>query len=491
MNAAGDLKLLLSSRYPLLVVQVHDEPRFAQLLRNTSTDLGLPLWTWTATHGLSRLGQPRQLGTEDPARALAFVAELTEPGVFFFADFSTYLQNPVVARRVKEITQAARRGQTVVLTGPRPEIPAEIADVALRWTLPPLDRDDTEGVVRGVLDELATSGTVRMEVDPKTVDGLAEALAGLSAPDAERLLRQAALRDGAVSSEDVSFVRRARAEMLGDGGVVEIVDPGDLDVTQVGGMEHLKRWLAVRGRALEPAAARVGLDPPRGVLLAGVPGCGKSLMAKALAHTWGFPLALLDPARLYGPYVGQSEERLSDALAAVAAMSPVVLWIDEIEKGFAAAGGGMADGGVSQRLLGTFLRWLQDRGPGIFVVATCNEVDQLPSELLRKGRFDDVFFVDLPEEPEREAIFRTHLARRHRDPGALDVARLAHEAEGFSGAEIEAAVVSGLYSAYALGTDVTTESILAELTATVPLSRARAEDLERLRAWASDRALAA
>ena len=490
MNATSDLKLLLASRYPLLVVQVHDEPRFAELLQAVSSELRLPVWTWSATHGLSRAGQPRQLGTEDPASALAFVAQITEPGVFFFADFSTCLQNPVVTRRVKEIAQASRPGQTLVLTGPRPDVPPEVADVALRWTMPPLDRDAIAEVVRRVLDELAASGTVQIEVDPKMVEELTQALAGLSAADAERLLRQAALRDGAVSPEDVSFVRRTRAEMLGADGVVEIVDPGDVDVAQVGGMDHLKRWLAVRGRALEPAAARFGLDPPRGVLLTGVPGCGKSLMAKALAHTWGFPLALLDPARLYGPYVGQSEERLSEALEAVQAMSPVVLWIDEIEKGFA-AGGGMADGGVSQRLLGTFLRWLQDRGPGVFVVATCNEVDQLPPEMLRKGRFDEVFFVDLPEEPEREAIFRTHLARRHRDPAAFDVAGLAAAAEGFSGAEIEAAVVSALYSAYASGTDVTTEAILHELGATVPLTLARPEDLERLRAWAGDRALAA
>ena len=490
MNATGDLKLLLASRYPLLVVQVHDEPRFVELLEGVSSELGLPVWTWSATHGLSRTGQPRQLGTEDPGRALAFVAEIAEPGVFLFADFSTCLQNPVVARRVKEIAQASRPGQTLVLTGPRPEVPPEVADVALRWTMPPLDREAIAAVVRRVLDDLSAAGTAQIQVDPKTVEELVEALAGLSAADADRLLRQAALRDGAVSADDVSFVRRTRAEMLGADGVVEIVDPGDLDVTQVGGMEHLKRWLAIRGRALEPAAARFGLDPPRGVLLTGVPGCGKSLMAKALAHTWGFPLALLDPARLYGPYVGQSEERLSEALAAVQAMSPVVMWIDEIEKGFA-AGGGMADGGVSQRLLGTFLRWLQDRGPGVFVVATCNEVDQLPPELLRKGRFDEVFFVDLPEQPEREAIFRTHLARRHRDPGSFDIARLAEASDGFSGAEIEAAVVSGLYIAYASGTDVTTEAIIHELGATVPLSRARHEDLQRLRAWAGDRALAA
>ena len=490
MNGSGDLELLIASRYPLLVAQVHDEPRFTALLHAAAADLLLPVWTWSATHGLSRDGQVRQLGTEDPGRALAFVAEVDGPGIFVFVDFCSFLQNPVVTRRVKEIAQASKEGQTLVLTGSRPDVPADVADLAVRWTLPPLGRGDIEGVVHRVLDDLATGGQVRLEVDRQTMEGLVDALAGLSGSEAERLLRRAALRDGAIDAGDVSFVRRTRAELVSEDRVVDLVDPGDVDVPHVGGMEHLKRWLAVRGRAHEPAAARFGLEPPRGVLLTGVPGCGKSMMARALAHTWGYPLALLDPARLYGPYVGQSEERLSEALSSVEAMRPVVLWIDEIEKGFS-AGGGMADGGVSQRLLGTFLRWLQDRAPGVFVVATCNEVDQLPPELLRKGRFDEVFFVDLPDRAERQAIFSMHLQRRHRDPAVFDLARLAAAAEGFSGAEIEAAVVSALYSAYASGVEVTTDGIVAELAATVPLARSRAEDVQRLRAWAGDRALAA
>jgi ATP-dependent 26S proteasome regulatory subunit len=488
MDPSADLRLLLASRYPLLVVQVHDEPRFMALLEQAAGMLQLPVWTWSATHGLYRSGQAPRYGTDDPAKAMACVADLGEPGVFVFADFSTFLQNPVVVRQIKELAQAAKPGQTVVLTGSHPDVPPELADLALRWTLPPLDREEVAGVVRHTLDQLRADG-VQVAVDEQGIEELVEAVRGLSGKDAERLLRQAAVKDGAVTADDLSYVRQSRARLVGGDGVLELVDPKDVDLSQVGGMDQLKRWLAVRGRAMGPAAGRFGIDPPRGMLLTGVPGCGKSMVAKGLARTWELPLVLLDPARLYGPYVGQSEERLEDALKSVEAMSPTVLWIDEIEKGFAA--GGMGDGGVSQRILGTFLRWLQDRAPGVFLVATCNEVEQLPPELLRKGRFDEVFFVDLPDDAERREIFRMHIARRHRDPTTFDLEGLARAADGFSGAEIEAAVVAALYSAFASNAELTTECVIAELVNTVPLSRSRAEDLQRLRAWAGERALAA
>jgi SpoVK/Ycf46/Vps4 family AAA+-type ATPase len=246
---------------------------------------------------------------------------------------------------------------------------------------------------------------------------------------------------------------------------------------------------ALRGRALEPEATRFGLEPPRGVLLTGVPGCGKSLVAKSLARSWGLPLVLLDPARLFGPYVGESERRLHASLRTVEAMAPVVLWIDEIEKGFPS--GGEADAGVARRVLGSFLRWMQDRPPGVFVVATSNDVTALPPEFARKGRFDEVFFVDLPAEEERREIFRLHLTRRDRDPDAFDVSALAGATEGFSGAEIEAAVVGALYRAYAAGTDLTNAALLEEVAATLPLSRSRPEEIALLRGWAEAHAIAA
>jgi SpoVK/Ycf46/Vps4 family AAA+-type ATPase len=254
-------------------------------------------------------------------------------------------------------------------------------------------------------------------------------------------------------------------------------------------MDQLKEWLSLRGQALSPDARAYGLEPPKGVLLTGVPGCGKSLAAKCLAAAWALPLVLLDPGALYGPYVGESEQRLREALRTVEAMAPVVLWIDEIEKGFARDRD--AEGGVSARLLGTFLRWMQDRPDGVFLVATCNDVTALPPELGRKGRFDEVFFVDLPDRAERAEIFRVHLTARHRTPEAFDLARMGEASDGFSGAEIEAAVVSALYRAFAERRQLTTNDVVGEIAATVPLSRARPEEVERLREWARERAVAA
>jgi SpoVK/Ycf46/Vps4 family AAA+-type ATPase len=327
-----------------------------------------------------------------------------------------------------------------------------------------------------------------VSLDRAGIDSLVDALRGLSVAEAGRLIQQATLEDGALTPRDVATVREAKAEML-EAGALELVQAGRADLEAVGGMERLKEWIGLRARAMEPRARQFGLEAPRGILLTGVPGCGKSLLAKALARSWGQPLLLLDPGSLYGSYVGESEQRLREALAAAEAMAPAVVWIDEIEKGFAA--GGRGDGGVSARILGTFLRWMQERPEGLFLVATCNDVEALPPELLRKGRFDEVFFVDLPESPERAEIFRLHLVARGRDPRTFDLDRLATAADGFSGAEIEAAVVAALYRAYARGTELTTDDVAEEVAATVPLCRSRPEDIERLRAWARGRAVTA
>jgi ATP-dependent 26S proteasome regulatory subunit len=488
MNEAGDLRLLLASRYPLVIATVDDETRFIQVLANAAQALGLAVWTWTATKGLVREGQPSQYGTTDPGRALDFVAEVPAPGVFLFADFHHAVREPALVRRVKEFAQRRRSGQTLVLTGPQPFLPSELQGLALAWTLPPRTGEEVEAHVRRTLDELSARG-VPVSLDRAGVASMAKSLKGLSAVEAEHMLLRAAARDGKVAVDDIAFVQEAKAAVLQAGGVLELIEADEVTLDAVGGMEGLKRWLHLRGRALEPDAIAYGLDAPRGVLITGVPGCGKSLAAKALARSWDRPLILLDPSRLFGPYVGESEQRLEQALKQVESMAPAVLWLDEMEKGFAV--GGEADGGVSRRLLGTWLRWMQERPPGVFVVATSNDVSALPPELLRKGRFDEIFFVDLPEREDRAQIFRLHLARRGRDPGAFGIAELAEASEDFSGAEIEAAVVGALYRSYGEKRELTTADVLEEMRSTIPLARTRAEDVARLRAWATERAVRA
>jgi SpoVK/Ycf46/Vps4 family AAA+-type ATPase len=485
MSDNGDLGLLLRSRYPLLMAEERDEERFVDLVRRAAGSLGLPMWTWSSVRGLVRDGSMPQYQTTDVVKALNFVSMLRDPGVFVFLDVHPALEQPVVVRMVKEIAEAARTGQTLILTAPTATIPPELAGVALPWKLQSPGADEVRDLVRRTVQQLTMRNLV-VALDPEAETALAGALSGLPAAEAERLVRRAALKDGRLDASDLAWIRKARADLLDQGQALELIDTaGTLDA--VGGMSNLKEWLRLRGRALEPEAATFGLEPPRGILLTGVPGCGKSLVAKTVAGSWGLPLALLDPARLYAKYVGESEGRLEEALRSVEAMAPVVLWIDEIEKGFPSGNDG--DGGVTQRLHGTFLRWMQDRPTGVFVVATANQVTTLPPEFLRKGRFDEIFFVDLPTTEERAAIVRLHLARRHRDPSRFDVAVLAAASEGCSGAEIEAAVVGALYRAYAAGTDLTTEEVLEELRSTVPLSRTRAEDVAALRAWAAHRAV--
>ena len=481
--------MLIASRHPLIVAEVSDEERFLSILRRAADTIGVPLWTWSVTKGLTRDGTDhKQYMTADCKKALDFLSEIAGPAVFVFADAQHVLEDPVVVRRIKELAQEAKPGRTIVLTAPGRVLPGELKGLALPWTLSPPTKEELDEMVRRTLEDLAERG-IPVSLDAAGIAGLVDALRGLSIQEAAQLIQEAAFEDQAVTDADVEFVLKAKAELLQADGVLELIESTSGTLDDVGGMENLKEWLRLRGRAFGDGAEEFGLDPPRGVLLTGVPGCGKSLVAKTLAHTWKLPLILLDPARLYGPYVGQSEQRLHDCLKTVEAMSPVVLWIDEVEKGLAAES--MGDSGVSQRLRGTFLRWMQDRPPGVFLIATCNEVDLLPPEFLRKGRFDEIFFVDLPDETERAEIFRLHLVRRKRDPSAFDLAKLAASSDGFSGAEIEAAVVGALYRAFADDRELTTEDVSSELSATVPLSRSKAEDIARLREWAAERTTAA
>jgi len=485
-----DLRILLASHHPLVLAEAADERRFLALLRRVAAAEQIPVWVWTAARGLARDGHDSQYGTIDPRRALAFVADLTTPGVFVFADAHPVLEDPVALRTIKDVAQGLQARQTVILTAPHHEPPAELRGLALPWRLTPPATDEVARLVRRTVEDFAMRGMVA-GVTAGDERRLVAALGGLTLGDAERILQRAVLRDGALAPDDLPWIRAAKAEILNADGVLELIEHRSLTLEDVGGMEGLKAWLGLRSRALtNPEAARdAGIEAPRGILLTGIPGCGKSLVAKTLAATWDRPLVLLDPARIYRKYVGESEQRLLGALETAEAMRPIVLWIDEIEKAFATGGDG--DGGVSRRLLGSFLRWLQERVDGIFVVATANDVDRLPAELLRKGRFDEVFFVDLPEERARHAILTLHLRSRGRDPQRFDLDKLVSATEGFSGAEIEAAVVGALYRAFAQGTPLTTDDVVQEVQATVPLARMRPEDVARLRAWARERAVPA
>jgi len=481
MDTRRDLGLLIQSRHPLIFAHETDEERFLGVVREAAVSLRLPVWTWSVARGLCRDGEGPQYQTTDARKALEFIAAAGLPGVFVFLDAQSLLQDAVVVRRLKELAQSAVQGITLIVAVQRSDIPAELDGVALPWKLEPASREELMGLLQRTVNDLSQRG-IPINLARGDMEQLVSAIQGLSLREGVQAITEAAMADGVLDGADVPKVRSAKAAFVGSDGILELIESEQGRLDQVGGMQGLKDWLAVRGQAFKEGAQEFGLEPPRGVLLTGVPGCGKSLVAKTLARTWGMPLILLDPARLYGPYVGQSEQRLQESLTTIEAMVPCVVWIDEIEKGFSASE--QSDGGVSMRIRGTFLRWLQDRPPGVFVVATCNEVKMLPPEFFRKGRFDEVFFVDLPGPADRGQIFALHIGKRKRDVATFDLAALAAASDGFSGSEIEASVVGALYRAFAARGDLTTQTILEELGATSPLSETRAEDVAALRAWA-------
>jgi hypothetical protein len=342
-------------------------------------------------------------------------------------------------------------------------------------------RAELTRTVRELHDELG----IEVKLTAEDAGALTLNLSGLTLAEIRRAVRKAALDDRVLDHSDLEGLIHAKRDAIARGGVLEWF-PASTEPEPIGGMSRLLDWLSKRRGSFDQAAREFGLEPPRGLLMIGVQGCGKSLLARNVARSWGLPLVRLDPGTLYDKYVGETEKNLRQAVQTVDAMVPVVLWIDEIEKGLAASGGD-ADGGVSRRLLGTFLTWFQERESGVFVVATANEVAQLPPELLRKGRFDEIFFVDLPSAEDRGQILSMHLEKRKRDPADFDLESLVAASDGFSGAELEQAIVAGLYTAWSGERQIDTEILLAEIETAVPLSRTMAERVRELRDWARDR----
>jgi SpoVK/Ycf46/Vps4 family AAA+-type ATPase len=332
---------------------------------------------------------------------------------------------------------------------------------------------------------------IPIALDSSGIGQLAQNLVGLPQEEAMRALRMSILARRRVDTTLLDAVLDAKREALRNDGLLVTVRR-DSSFTDIAGLKRLREWIGKRKSALTPEGRRFGLEPPKGILITGVQGCGKSLAARSVAGEWGYELARLDAGALYDKFIGESEKRLQKGLELAQKLAPMVLWIDEIEKAFASAGSsGDADAGLSQRLLATLLTWMQDRESGVFLAATSNNISALPPEMLRKGRFDEIFFVDLPNVEVRSALFALHLKKRGRDVAGFDLPNLAAASEGFSGAEIEQAIVSGLYTAFAQKQQLSTDILLGEIHGTQPLSVTRAEDVQAIREWAKTRAVPA
>lgn len=486
-----DLELLIRSRYGLIVLDTVEEERAATIVRLLGDHLGLPLFTWSRSRGLRRDGQEAGVyGTTDPSQALAHIDSARLPALYHLAGFGPLLADAGIAERLRELAGSfGERQGALLLSGESLELPEPLRRLAASVRLPEPGLDEFRALLTHVLRDVSKRQRVEHAMDPVERDRLLSGLQGLTLLEAEKVLTRAIVEDGRLTPDDLGHVLAAKKEIVEREGVLEYY-PREESMAEVADLAGLKAWLARRRDiiARPEQAAQFGLTFPRGLLLVGVPGCGKSLCAKAVATEWGLPLLRLDPGALYNKYIGETEANFRRAMRTAERISPVVLWIDEIEKAFATDG---QDGGVSQRVLGTFLSWMQERRGDVFVVATANDVAKLPAEFLRKGRFDEIFFVDLPDAPSRRAILGIHLRRRQRDPATFDLPALEAATDGFSGAELEQAVVSALYTVFADGRDLTTDALLAEIAATSPLSRVMAERVTALRQWAVGRTVPA
>jgi len=491
MDRRQDLEIILRSRTPIIVIESRDESRVLRLLQSitiqSSSNEYLPLFRWTVTDGLQRLDidLAPQLINSEPADVLRHIRAVSKAGIYVLLDFHPFLDDPVHVRLIKDICIHYRKvARQLVLISHRVTLPHELEAFSARVDMALPSEQERKRIIEGVADEYSRENSgAKVQVDPRAYELLVRNLAGLTYSDTERLARNAIYVDGAITRSDLPGVMQAKYELLNRGGALQF-EYDTARFSDVGGLTRLKTWLSQRKSAFRRDKDAAHLDPPKGILLIGIQGCGKSLAAKATAGIFGAPLLRLDFGALYDKYHGETERKLRESLKTADVMSPCVLWIDEIEKGIAGRGG---ETGTTQRVLGTFLTWMAEKTSPVFIVATANDISALPPELVRKGRFDEIFFVDLPDLKVRASILAIHLTNREQRLGNFDIEALATAMDGFSGAEIEQAVVSGLYAAHAMRAPLGSAHIFTEIEQTKPLSVVMQERVSALREWADGR----
>jgi len=489
MNARHELELLFKSRLPIIVLETREEKRALNLLGEMRNELGRGLYQWTITEGLVSLSFDFAIDDEldEPEKVLAQIKKSNKPGVYVLVDFHPFLNDPVNVRLLKDIAlQYETMSRTIVLLSHDLVLPKELQNFATTFSLELPGREVISEIVRAVARDWARDNSKqRVQADPKSLDILINNLSGLTASEAKRLAYNAIYDDGAIREDDMPRIMKAKYDLLNQNGILHYEYDSET-FSAIGGFLNLKKWLSQRKHVFHEEQS--SLDQPKGIMLLGVQGCGKSLAAKAVAGTWGIPLLRLDVGSIYNKFHGETERNLRESLSTAEAMAPCVLWIDEIEKGLSIS---QEDGGTSNRVLATLLTWLAENKTSVFMVATANDIESLPPELIRKGRVDELFFVDLPEQDNRKTIFEIHLRKRNYDPIHFNIHELANESEGFSGAEIEQAVVSALYASKANNDPLSDKMILHELKSTRSLSVVMAEKITRLRDWAKSRTVSA
>src|SRR6266487_1415854 len=497
MSLQTELETLIRARYPILYLITSEEMRVQNMLVEIAGKRQKKVFEWTYMSGIVPAGtsiqsqKNRNGATKDPLAALDLVIDQVEPAIFLFKDFHPFLtkNNFAVIRRLKDIALHLKNSyKTIVLISPVMEIPAELDKEITVINFPQPTKEDLAALLDKIIAEVRELKKVQIEIDDAGRERLLQAALGLTLGEAENVFAKIMVKNQRLSGDHVNEVFAEKQQIIRKSGLLEYYAANE-DFTSVGGVSVLKDWLNKRAVAFTAEAHAFGLPAPKGILLLGVQGCGKSLCAKAVSNLWQLPLLRFDMGRMFGSLVGSSEDNVRRAIAVAESVAPTILWVDEIDKAFAGTqGSGVSDGGTTARVFGTFLTWLSEKTAPVFVVATANDISQLPPELLRKGRFDEIFFVDLPTAEERGEIFGIHLAKRGRDTGRFDLDALVPGSENFSGAEIEQAIISALYDAFYARHELTTPHILEALRETVPLAKTMDEQITRFRNWAVGRA---
>lgn len=485
MSAAHEIEVLIRAKYPILYIVTWEERRLEDAIAAICKSLNRTLHTWSVTQGLrppvnrgTAPIKPSSLSAE--LEVLAQVHEAPDYTTFILKDFHPYMKDYRVVRLLRDLAIRLRsRTQTLILTGPVLSLPPDLEKDITVIDFPLPAYADIEATLCKVIEAVKDNPSVDVSIDDATKERLVKSAQGLTQDEIESVFARSLVER---KRFDVSVVLEEKKQIIRKSGLLEYYEP-DAKLKDVGGLDLLKQWLAKRTNSFTDKAQEFGLPAPKGILLLGVQGCGKSLCAKAVAAQWNLPLLRLDVGRIFGSLVGQSEENIRKAIKTAESVAPCVLWADELEKGFAGLGS-VSDSGTTARVFSTFLTWMSEKTSPVFLVATANEVNSLPPEMLRKGRFDEIFFVDLPTAAEREDIFSIHLTKRKRDVTKFNLHALAKATSGFSGAEIEQVVLGGLYVAFDAGRELQQKDLVAEAKATVPLSVMMSEEIDELRTWA-------
>lgn len=481
-----ELETLIRARYPIIYVVSWEEKRVEEALRAITKARNKKMYQWTVTQGMVLNPLNRDEATRDPLAALDFVMESRDQAVFLLKDFHPFLSDTSLVRRLRDLTYALKTSyKTLVLLSPVLKLPPELEKeiTVVDYALPSLE--DLGRLLDSIIESVRANPQVQTQMTTEEREQVLQAALGLTATEAENVFAKSLVERRRF---DTDVILSEKEQIIRKSAILEYYRTSEA-FADVGGLDLLKDWMDKRTVAFTEKARDYGLPAPKGILILGVQGCGKSLSSKAIASLWKLPLLRMDVGKIFGGIVGQSEENIRKAIRVAESTAPNIVWIDELEKGFSGTqSSGISDGGTTARVFGTFIAWLQDKTAPCFVVATANDVSALPPELLRKGRFDEIFFVDLPDEPEREEIFNIHLKKRRRDPAKFDLKALARATNGYSGAEIEQAVIAAMYDAFNQDRDITSEDILTAAKQSIPLSETMKEKIDILRLWAETRA---